>query len=174
MPAPSAPRGWVAEEILGRALRGKRDQAVVATKVGMKIGPAEDDEGLSPAHVRRECDCSLRRPEPEADLLPLCREEGLSGFPYRVLEGGILAGKYRPGEPPPPGSRAAEQPLWVPLLAEEGIRARWTGLAAESAAEGKDLFSCVLRRTLAVPGIASLVLGMRHEGQLDAAVDALK
>ncbi|MDP6779465.1 MAG: aldo/keto reductase, partial [Candidatus Latescibacteria bacterium] len=53
--------GGVAEQILGKALAGRRDQAVLATKVGMKIGPEDDDEGLSPAHIRRECDRSLAR-----------------------------------------------------------------------------------------------------------------
>jgi aryl-alcohol dehydrogenase-like predicted oxidoreductase len=53
--------GGVAEEILGKALKGKRDQAVLATKVGMKIGPADDDQGLSRAHILREIDRSLKR-----------------------------------------------------------------------------------------------------------------
>ena len=53
--------GGVAEEILGKALAGRREQAVLATKVGMKIGPADDDEGLSPTHIQRECDRSLQR-----------------------------------------------------------------------------------------------------------------
>jgi len=53
--------GGVSEEILGKALKGKRDQVVLATKVGMKIGPNDDDEGLSRAHVLREIDRSLKR-----------------------------------------------------------------------------------------------------------------
>jgi 1-deoxyxylulose-5-phosphate synthase len=53
--------GGVAEKIVGKALRGRREQAVLATKVGMKIGPGDDDEGLSRAHIRRECDRSLQR-----------------------------------------------------------------------------------------------------------------
>ena len=53
--------GGVAEGILGRALAGRRELAVLATKVGMKIGPGEDDEGLSPPHILRECDRSLKR-----------------------------------------------------------------------------------------------------------------
>jgi aryl-alcohol dehydrogenase-like predicted oxidoreductase len=53
--------GGVAEEILGKGLKGRREEAVVATKVGMKIGPNEEDEGLSRAHVLRECDRSLQR-----------------------------------------------------------------------------------------------------------------
>ena len=53
--------GGISEEILGQALRGRREQAVVATKVGMKIGPTEADEGLSRAHIRREIERSLAR-----------------------------------------------------------------------------------------------------------------
>ena len=54
--------GGAAEEILGRALKGsRRDDAVVATKVGMKIGPGAEDEGLSRDHIQRECDRSLQR-----------------------------------------------------------------------------------------------------------------
>lgn len=55
--------GGVAEKILGNALKGKRDQVVLATKVGMKIGPGDDDQGLSRAHVLREIDRSLARLE---------------------------------------------------------------------------------------------------------------
>ncbi len=55
--------GGVAEKILGKALKNRRDQAVVATKVGMKIGPADNDQGLSRAHVLREIDRSLSRME---------------------------------------------------------------------------------------------------------------
>jgi len=53
--------GGVSEEILGVALQGRRDQAVLATKVGMKIGPADDDQGLSRSHVLREIERSLTR-----------------------------------------------------------------------------------------------------------------
>jgi aryl-alcohol dehydrogenase-like predicted oxidoreductase len=53
--------GGVAEEILGKALKGKRERVVLATKVGMKIGPADDDQGLSRGHILREIDRSLAR-----------------------------------------------------------------------------------------------------------------
>lgn len=53
--------GGVAEDILGKALKGKRTQVILATKVGMKIGPADDDQGLSRTHILREIDRSLDR-----------------------------------------------------------------------------------------------------------------
>jgi aryl-alcohol dehydrogenase-like predicted oxidoreductase len=53
--------GGVAEEILGKALRGRREQIVLATKVGMKVGPDAEDEFTSPAAIRRQLDRSLGR-----------------------------------------------------------------------------------------------------------------
>lgn len=52
----------VNEELLGRALAGRRDEAVLATKGGI----VRDDAGRmrldgSPAHLRAACDASLRR-----------------------------------------------------------------------------------------------------------------
>ena len=53
--------GGVAEEILGKALKGRREQAVLATKVGNRVGDAPEDEGLSPAAVKKNLDLSLKR-----------------------------------------------------------------------------------------------------------------
>ena len=47
------------EEFIGRALQGRRDRVLVATKFGMKID--EKRQGAKPAYVRRACDDSLRR-----------------------------------------------------------------------------------------------------------------
>ena len=55
---PGSP-GGVAEEILGKALRGRREQVVLATKVGMKVGGAPEDEGTSPAAIKKQLDQSL-------------------------------------------------------------------------------------------------------------------
>ncbi len=53
--------GGVAEEILGKALKGKRQKVVLATKVGMKVGDAPEDEGTSPAAIKKQLDNSLKR-----------------------------------------------------------------------------------------------------------------
>jgi len=51
------------EELIGRALAGRREQAVIATKFGWVL----DDAGVpvklnsSPAHIRKACEASLRR-----------------------------------------------------------------------------------------------------------------
>jgi aryl-alcohol dehydrogenase-like predicted oxidoreductase len=53
--------GGRSEEILGEALRGRRDQVLVATKVRMGMGPGPNDAGLSRHHVISGCEASLRR-----------------------------------------------------------------------------------------------------------------
>src|SRR4051794_21633945 len=57
--------GGVAEEIVGKALRDRRDRAVLATKVGAPIGPGPQDKGLSATHILREVDRSLKRLQTE-------------------------------------------------------------------------------------------------------------
>lgn len=53
--------GGEAEEILGRAVKGRRPDVVIATKVRGRMGPGANDEGLSRAHIMREVENSLRR-----------------------------------------------------------------------------------------------------------------
>jgi aryl-alcohol dehydrogenase-like predicted oxidoreductase len=47
------------EDFLGRALRGRREEAVIATKFGMKVD--EQRKGGRPEYVRQACEDSLRR-----------------------------------------------------------------------------------------------------------------
>jgi NDP-hexose C3-ketoreductase / dTDP-4-oxo-2-deoxy-alpha-D-pentos-2-ene 2,3-reductase len=49
------------EEIVGRWLAGRRDEAVVATKVYGAMGEAPNDMRLSAKRIRQACDASLRR-----------------------------------------------------------------------------------------------------------------
>jgi aryl-alcohol dehydrogenase-like predicted oxidoreductase len=49
------------EEILGKALAGKRDRALISTKSGFPSGPGPNDEGSSRYHLRRALEGSLRR-----------------------------------------------------------------------------------------------------------------
>ncbi|MCI0659674.1 MAG: aldo/keto reductase [Acidobacteria bacterium] len=51
------------EELLGRALKGLRDQVIIATKFGFRIGEEKPAGGLNsrPEHVREVAEASLRR-----------------------------------------------------------------------------------------------------------------
>lgn len=49
------------EQILGRAVRGRRENLVITTKVWTRIGPGPNDAGLSRLHIMREVERSLTR-----------------------------------------------------------------------------------------------------------------
>ena len=49
------------EEYLGRALKGRRQAVIVATKVGNRVGPGPNDVGTSRNHIVESCEASLRR-----------------------------------------------------------------------------------------------------------------
>jgi aryl-alcohol dehydrogenase-like predicted oxidoreductase len=51
----------MAEEILGKAVAGRRDQVIIATKASFAMGPGENDRGNSRHHILRACDASLKR-----------------------------------------------------------------------------------------------------------------
>src|SRR5213083_707431 len=47
------------EEFLGKALKGRRGKAIIATKFGMKM--PDGREGASPDHIRQALEASLKR-----------------------------------------------------------------------------------------------------------------
>ena len=51
----------VSEQILGKALEGKRDQALISTKAFFPTGNGPNDWGSSRYHLRRALEASLRR-----------------------------------------------------------------------------------------------------------------
>jgi aryl-alcohol dehydrogenase-like predicted oxidoreductase len=85
------------EEIVGRWLKGRRDQFVLATKCRIRVGPGPNDEGLSRRHILRAAEDSLRRlgtdtidlyqahsPDPETPI-----EETLRAFDDLVRSGKV-------------------------------------------------------------------------------------
>src|SRR5438132_9285953 len=50
-----------AEEILGKAIKGRRDQVIVSTKGTFRVGTGPNEVGSSRHHLTRTVDGSLRR-----------------------------------------------------------------------------------------------------------------
>lgn len=86
-----------AEQVLGRALKGRRDDVVLATKAREPIGPGVNDRGLSRKHLFRQVETSLRRlqtdyldvyyahhPDPDTPL-----EQTLQAFDDLVRQGKV-------------------------------------------------------------------------------------
>jgi len=55
--------GGNSERIIGKALRGRRTQVILATKCGKRTGDGPNDEGTSRSHIMCEIERSLRRLE---------------------------------------------------------------------------------------------------------------
>ncbi|MEO7086884.1 MAG: aldo/keto reductase [Gemmatimonadaceae bacterium] len=53
--------GGVSEEILGKAIAGRRTRVLISTKASFRTGPGPDDIGSSRKHLIAACDGSLRR-----------------------------------------------------------------------------------------------------------------
>ena len=53
--------GGRSEEIIGKAIKGKRSKLIIATKVRGRVGNGPNDEGLSRYHIQRSVEASLKR-----------------------------------------------------------------------------------------------------------------
>src|SRR5215469_11346408 len=49
--------------------------------------------------------------KPEREVFPACARHGIGNLAFSPLAHGVLTGKYAPGQPPPPGSRAASEEM---------------------------------------------------------------
>jgi aryl-alcohol dehydrogenase-like predicted oxidoreductase len=115
--------------------------------------------------------------EIEAELLPLCRDQGLGVIAYNPLAGGFLSGKYQTLEAPPAGTRFT--------LGKTGDLYReryWHQTQLEAVEElrgflkprGKSLLQVALAWVLAQPGITSAIVGASRPEQLDESLAAVR
>ncbi|MFH8620817.1 aldo/keto reductase [Streptomyces vietnamensis] len=90
--------GGHSEEILGRALKGRRDSVVLATKAFLPQGPGPNDRGLSRVHLTRALDASLRRLGTDHVDLYQCHQwdpDTPLDETMATLDGFVRAGKVR-------------------------------------------------------------------------------
>jgi aryl-alcohol dehydrogenase-like predicted oxidoreductase len=107
------------------------------------------------------------------DALVHCADHGIGFSPFSPLAGGWLAGKYRRGEAPPPGSRMTMRPEPYLHLDSEAVYDGLDGFAAAAAERGLDMPTLAFAWLLTDPRIAAVVVGPRRPGHLDPAVAAL-
>jgi aryl-alcohol dehydrogenase-like predicted oxidoreductase len=218
------------ERLLGAALKGRRDEVVLATKFGMEMGRDADLYGPrgARAYVRYAVEASLRRlgtdridlyqyHEPdgvtpleetvaalqelvdegkiryigcsnlpaehitdafvstqaryhlldrgaEQDLVPACLRHGLGLLPYYPLANGLLSGKYRRGEEPPPGSRLSWRQGWLTDAALDRAEA----LTRYGADRGLSLLQVAVGALAALPAVGSVICGAMTPAQVTA------
>ncbi|MGW0423777.1 aldo/keto reductase [Streptomyces sp. NPDC003015] len=218
------------ERLLGAALKGSRDDVVLATKFGMEMSqeadlygprgarayiryaveasltrlgtdridlyqyhepdgvtPLEDtvaalrelvDEGkirylgcsnlpaehLTDAFVSTQARYHLLDRAVEQDLIPACLRHGVGLLPYYPLANGLLSGKYRRGEEPPPGSRLSWRQGWLTDAALDKAEA----LTAYGTERGLTLLQVAVGALAALPAVGSVICGAMTPDQVTA------
>jgi aryl-alcohol dehydrogenase-like predicted oxidoreductase len=109
---------------------------------------------------------SLLQRRDDEDVLPLCRELGVSYIPYFPLASGLLTGKYRRGVPAPEGTRLAGREI-----ADERF-ARVEACSAFADEHGRSLHELALCALASTPGVGSIIAGATKPEQVRANVAA--
>ena len=88
----------LSEEMLGQAIKGRRDRVLIATKTGMRMGDGPGDIGTGGDRIIRSCEASLKRLGTDCiDLYQLHAFDALTPIDemLRALDTLIRAGKIR-------------------------------------------------------------------------------
>lgn len=88
----------LAETILGKAIAGKRNRALISTKAAFRVGDGPNDVGASRIHLMESCDASLKRLG--VDVIDLFQLHGFDARTpvqetMRALDDLVRAGKIR-------------------------------------------------------------------------------
>jgi len=105
---------------------------------------------------------------PEAALIPLCEREGISQIVWSPLAQGVLAGRYRPGQAPPPDSRAASASMggFIGALMTEPILEAVERLRDVAATAGLTMAQLALAWVLRQGNVASAIIGASRPEQV--------
>ena len=109
----------------------------------------------------------------EADLLPLCASENIGVISYSPLAAGFLTGKYRPGQPIPPGTRFDVIPGHQDIYFTEHGYQVLKQLDREAQTSGASHIQLALSWVLQQPGVTSVLIGARKTLHIDQALRAV-
>ncbi|MGV3617559.1 MAG: aldo/keto reductase family protein [Fimbriimonas sp.] len=111
-------------------------------------------------------------PHIERAILPTCGRHGLGLVVFSPLAQGILTGKYEPGQPPPAGSRGADETsnnFMKDSLNDETLT-RVQRLKTFANEQGHTLASFALAWCLRKPEVSSVIIGATTPEQVEANV----
>ncbi len=108
---------------------------------------------------------------PEKEVFPLCAASGIGQIVWSPLAQGVLTGKYLPGRPPPPDSRAASDAMngFIKgrFLADGPLLARVQKLKPIAADLGLSMAQLALAWVLRRPEVTSAIIGASRPEQID-------
>jgi aryl-alcohol dehydrogenase-like predicted oxidoreductase len=126
--------------------------------------------GSEPRFVAVQNHYNLLHRDDEKEVLPVCADLGLVYVPFFPLASGVLTGKYRRGEPPPPDSRLE---LWGDLgrtlvRVDDQVMDRVEALASWAGDHGHTILDLAFAWLTANPVVASVIAGATQPAQVVA------
>jgi aryl-alcohol dehydrogenase-like predicted oxidoreductase len=112
---------------------------------------------------------SLLWREPEEEVIPLCAANGISQIVWSPLAQGVLTGKYRPGAPPPQGTRATSEEMggFMDRLMRREVLAAVQRLKPIAPRRGSASPQFALAWVLREPNVASAIIGASRPEQVE-------
>jgi aryl-alcohol dehydrogenase-like predicted oxidoreductase len=107
--------------------------------------------------------------EIEKDVLPVSKQLGIGQVVWSPIAQGVLAGKYRPGEQPPEGSRAAnpEERAIMDRFMSDDVLAAVLDLRPIADELGITMAQLAIAWVLREPGVSSAIVGASRPEQVD-------
>ncbi|PLS03676.1 aldo/keto reductase family protein [Neobacillus cucumis] len=102
----------------------------------------------------------------EKEVLPVSEKHGIGQVVFSPLAQGVLTGKYKKGELPPAGSRAAQKDMNLSHVLTEQNLNKVEQLKKIAAEENLSLSQLALAWILRQPNVASALIGASHPEQL--------
>jgi aryl-alcohol dehydrogenase-like predicted oxidoreductase len=106
---------------------------------------------------------------PEREVIPLCKENGISQIVWSPLAQGTLTGKYKPGEEPAAGTRAASQQMgWsMDRFRDDDVLRAVQLLSPIAEGLGITMAQLALAWVLREDNVASAIVGASRPSQVE-------
>jgi voltage-dependent potassium channel beta subunit len=124
--------------------------------------------------VSNQPEYSLLARDIEDDVLPTSRQLGIGQVVWSPIAQGVLAGKYKPGEQPPAGTRAAtpRDSDFMSRYLRDDILAAVQNLRPIADDLGLTMAQLAIAWVLREPGVSSAIVGASRPEQVDENVAA--
>jgi aryl-alcohol dehydrogenase-like predicted oxidoreductase len=105
----------------------------------------------------------------EGEVIPLCEREGIGQVVFSPLAQGVLTGKYRPGDAPAEGTRAAdpENNRFMQQLMNERVLSAVDDLRSVASEAGLTMPQLALAWVLRQEDVSSAIIGASRPEQVD-------